>query len=169
METAITTQDSTALMQLSPERWALARTILAGESDVAVSWAAAARAAGVSVNVLRAWVERSAERNPEDDPWIYEIAEIAATRDELQSGRLEDLAWQRTVKGWKEPVFQGGIKVGTKRKRDHKLLMDLMRVRDPRYQPKPSTVVNTLIADPHELFTRLKAATRLKQIQERGA
>ena len=134
-----------------------------------VSWASAARAAGVTPKTLQAWVRRSGEKREDDDPWIHEIALLASECKELQAGRLEDKAWERAIVGWEEPVFYKGIIVGHKQKFDNGILMRLLEKRDPGYRPQTSApaglTVNMLLEDPMELFRRFKAHVRMQQVE----
>ena len=159
-----TRSESAALAELTPEGWAKARAILSGEDPKRVSKSAAARAAGIRVATLNAWIRRSAERLPEDEPWTYEIAEVAADMDAMQSGQLEDVAWDHAVNGVEEKIYYQGRECGTKNKFDHGLLMKLIEVRDERYKSKPAVQNNVLVTDSAEIFRRLRAQERMKQI-----
>ena len=166
MDAIVDTRDTAPLLRLTPQKWAAARAILCGEDTTRVSMAAAARAAGVTVKTFQAWIKRSAERRAEDEPWVYEIAEVAADRDAMQAGRLEDRLWEHANEGVDEPVYQGGEKVGSKTKWDHPMMMKLLGVRDERYKPKPEIVNNNLFADPAELYRKMRAVDRMREIGE---
>ena len=115
---------------LTPEAWEAARQVLAGETDHAVSWSAAAKAADVRVRDLRAWIARAQEKRPEDDPWIHAIADDAEAFVEHQAGRMEDRLWQIA----NDPQ---------KPKPD--VALSLLKVRDRRYQPdsgKPEVTIS---------------------------
>lgn len=52
--------------------------------------------------------------------------------------RLADVAYERAIEGVEEPVFQRGEQVGTRRRYNDRLLMALLRVRNPaHYAPLP--------------------------------
>lgn len=152
-----------ALDSFTPERWEAARRVLSGEEGDRVSWAAAARAAGVAVRELRGWVRRSQECHPEDDPLIHSIAELVEGIQELQANRLEDEAWRRAIEGEETPIVYKGEITGSYNKVDNKLLMSMLSVRDPRYSSKKE--VNIRIEDVNEIFRRLQAGKRLMETQ----
>ena len=70
-------------------------------------------------------------------------AEFAAAWDKAKTigyGKLEDALASRAIKGWKEPVYHNGEKVGSVRKYDHKLGMDLLRAHKPEVYKNNSTL-----------------------------
>ena len=154
-----------ALESFTPEAWEAAKQVLSGETDDKISWAAAARAAGVPLHTLKAWVRRSADRRVDDDPLIYEVAEFVDQIDELQTGRLEDIAWERSVSGWDEPVFHQGEHVDNKRKFDHRLLTRFLETRDKRWR-KQIEVKQLTVDDASEIQRRLLAGQRLAEAEE---
>lgn len=137
--------------QLTPERWEAARKILAGETNHAVSWSAAAQAAGVRIRDVRAWIDRAREQRPEDDPWVHAIADDAEQFVESQAGRLEDKLWA----------------MATDPKRPKPAVaLTMLRARDDRYNPqdKGATVTVTL-SDQASLFQRLTAGKRVLEAE----
>jgi len=67
-------------------------------------------------------------RRLERDP-SYKLAFDQAWNDGCQ--RLEDEATRRAVEGWDEPVYQGGQRVGTKRKFSDRLLIARLEAEMP--------------------------------------
>ena len=155
-----------AFDEWTPEKWERARLVLSGEDGSRVSWSAAARAAGVRLGVLRAWIRRSREKRPDDDPVIHEMCAWADDRDELVAGRLEDVAWERAVTGWEEPVFQGGELIGHKPKFDNTVLMKMLPAKDPTYRPHRNLDVDVRVTDESEIYQRLLAGQRLALAKE---
>lgn len=140
--------------------------VLSGTDDHRVSLAGAARAAGVTVQAIKRWVRRSAQALPDDDPLVHEIAPFIDGIVELQAGRLEDVAWERSVHGWKEPVFYKGERTGTKRKFDNTMLMKLLKARDPRYLDRVAVTPELSADDKEEIFNRLLAGERLAKARQ---
>lgn len=165
MDYLITTTDSKAFSSLTPERWAAARAILCGESDTQISKAAAAAAAGIPIHHFTMWIKRSREKRPEDELWVWEIAEVFDASQELKAGRLEDVAWERAVTGWEEPVYQGGELVGHRTKTDNALLMKMLKRHAPEYQDQAKTQVNAVILSASEVYQRLFHQNRIEQIE----
>jgi len=160
-----------AFEKLTPERWAAAAEVLLGDNPSEVSLKAAARAAGVTLVSLKLWGKRSAERWPEDDEWIHEIAIVMTAAEEMQAATLEDVLWDRALNGWDEPVFHGGEQVGTRKKHDHKLMLKMLAVRDERYRTtRPADVTNNILnMTPEEVRQRMVASGRWREIEgERG-
>jgi len=61
---------------------------------------------------------------------------VEAAKDRSIDG-VEDTAIIHAIKGWKEPVYQGGALIGYVRKYDHRLMaMILERRRSEKYAPK---------------------------------
>ena len=157
---------SDALAQYTPERWEAAKTVLSGDSDEGVSMKAAARAAGVSAYTLKAWIARSRERNPDDDPSVYEIAEFYDTIDELQASRLEDDVWALAKKGKKKNIRdkKTGEILDTEYEKDAGLMMKLLKVRDEKYQDRPKAGPNINL-DASEIFRRMIAGKRIAEAE----
>lgn len=107
----------------TPERIARFIEIL----GVTASVSAACRASGLSratVYKLRARADAGAFRQA----WDEALAQAV--------GVLADVAFERAVLGWQEPVFHGGHRVGSRTRYDNRLLQFLLRVRDPhRFAP----------------------------------
>jgi len=76
----------------------------------------AAKAVGCSRNNHCNWMAKSPK-----------YREMFALAQEEANDLLESEARKRAVKGWEEPVYQGGLKVGTKRKFSDLLLIFLMK------------------------------------------
>lgn len=153
------------LQEFTPERWSTVKAVLAGEHGDKVSMTAAAKAAGVTLATVRAWIRRSENKHPEDDPLIHEIAPFMREVGQYQADALEDVMWGRAVNGWEEPVYYKGELVDTKTKFDNKLLMRLMEVRDERYRPR-STHVNLNLSDKSEIYARLLAGHRIASAED---
>lgn len=62
-------------------------------------------------------------------------AEVAEAKEQAKE-RLEGEAYRRAVIGVEEPVFQGGIRVGTVRKYSDGLLGKLLEANDPRFSSR---------------------------------
>ena len=157
---------SDRLAEWTPERWERARKVLAGETDTRVSFAAAARAAGVKAHVLHAWINRSRDRLPDDDPLIHEMAEVVDSRKELLAGRLEDVAWKRAIHGELEPVFYKGVKVASKRKVDNRVLMRMLEAKNQEEYGRRPSQVTIKIGDEAEIHQRLLAGLRMAQAKQ---
>lgn len=94
---------------------------------VTASVSAAARASGLS----RATVYKLRARA---DAGVFRQAWDEALRQSI--GVLADVAYERAVLGWQEPVFHQGRRVGSRTRYDNRLLQFLLRVRDPhRFAP----------------------------------
>ena len=156
-----------SLLLFTPERWEAAKRVLAGETDTGISWAAAARAAEVSVNTLRAWVRRSRQRRDDDDPMIYEIAEFCDEIDELRAGRVQDVMWERAIKGWEAPIIhKGEVMPETQQKIDNRLLTRVAERYDRGYSRNRDKGGTITIDDATEIQRRLLAGLRLAQAKE---
>ncbi len=153
-----------ALDQFTYEKWEAAKVVLSGQSDEGVSFTAAARAAGVSVAVLRAWVNRSRQRHPGDSPTFHAIAEFYDTIKQLQGEVIEDDLWQIARKGHKMPTIDKGHIVDHYYKKDPSLMMKLLKVRDPKYEDKSAGV--TIKLDASEVFRRLIAGKRIAEARQ---
>ncbi|MCY4642601.1 MAG: hypothetical protein OXC41_07910 [Gammaproteobacteria bacterium] len=156
---------SDAIDQYTPERWSKAKAVLSGDSDEGISFKTAARMAGVSVGVLKAWIARSRERNPEDSPEFHEIAEFYDTVDVLQAETMEDELWKLAKKGKPKKTFYMGECIATTYEKDPSLMMKLLRVRDERYQDKSPTGL-TVNMDASEIYRRLIAGKRLAEAEQ---
>ena len=151
------------LAGFTPEGWAEAKAILSGDNPDAISPKAAAKAAGVSYGEFLAIVERSRQRNPDDDQWIYEVAEIFDSKDVLQGATLEDWLWKSGGEGTPEPVFYKGELVNTKNKRDNKVALKMLEIRDKRYKPNEKLVPVLTEDNLAEIYRRLSAGKRLAE------
>ena len=148
------------LQEFTAERWETIKSILSGEDGDKVSLTAAAREAGIARRTLNAWIRRSEEKNPGDDPLIHEIAPFIGLSRELQSDALEDELWYRAMTGVDHPVIHKGRVTDTYKKVDNKLLLRALEVRNERYQPT-SKKVNVHISDASEIYARLLAGHRI--------
>ena len=133
--------------RLTPDRWAKARSVLLGEHRKKCSVYSAAREAGISMHELERWVSRSRMRDPSDDPWIYEIAEVFDESTVAQAGTLEDVAWNHSINGVEEDVYHAGEVVGQKVNFDHRLLERLLKARDNKYIEKSANLQLNVNAD----------------------
>ena len=116
-------------------QWEAAKAVLTGQAPRGfVSPTAAARAAGISLPVLRVWIKRSREQRVDDEPWVHEIAEVYDTRYQAQAEVLEDVLFDQAIHGYRTPVYIKGKQVGERIIYDHGLALRLLEVRDPRYQ-----------------------------------
>lgn len=154
------------LDEWTPERWEEIRKVIHGEDAGRVSLAAGARKAGVNPSAVKRWIERSRERNPADQPEVWRIAEDYDAAEELQGQRLEDHAWERATKGVESPIVKGGEVVGATHKPDNKLLMELLRRRDPRYRTDRHVAI---ALEPEEIARRLLAGVRVAKAEEEKA
>lgn len=131
---------------LTPERWEIARQVLLGESDQAVSHTAAAKAAGVTPTELRAWITRSQERRPEDETWIWEIAPVAALAPERMEDALLDLLWRKAQ--------TGNVTAITRL---------LRRLAPERWAPRPINQTTVVALSRDELRQRLRTMMQLER------
>ena len=148
------------LQEFTAERWETIKSILSGEHGDKVSLTAAAREAGIPRRTLNAWIRRSEEKNPADDPLIHEIAPFIGLSRELQSDALEDELWHRAMTGVDHPVIHKGRVTDTYKKVDNKLLLRALEVRNEGYRPT-SKKVNVHISDASEIYARLLAGHRI--------
>ena len=130
---------------------------------------AAAREAGVSVYILKAWIARSRERYPDDDPSIYEIAEFFDTITELQANSLEDDLWVLAKKGKEKHIRDKdtGEIIDTEYVKDPGLMVKLLKVRDEKYQDKNKGGV-PINLDAAEIFRRLTAGRRIAEAEQKA-
>jgi len=136
------------MRKLNFESWGRAREILTGGSRSSVSRTAVARAAGVSLREMDAWVERSRLEDPGDEPWVWEIAKVVDEAMEWQAGALEDEAWRRVFAGNEVVRYDGdGVEQSRQVSFDNSLLEKMLRVRDGRYIEKSASVNLHLNAD----------------------
>lgn len=61
----------------------------------------------------------------------YGFRGAMAEAQAILADRIESAAFERAVTGWDEPVFQGGIEVGTKRKYSDSLMQTLLEASLP--------------------------------------
>lgn len=80
----------------------------------------AAESAGIARQTHYDWLKNDPEYRA-----MYAEAEVLAVQS------LEDEAVSRAVDGWEEPVFQGGVKVGTVTKKSERLLELLLKGKKP--------------------------------------
>ena len=74
----------------------------------------------------------------EDDEFSAAVAE--AYRDFCDT--LEKEAYRRAVEGWEEPVFQGGVLVGTVLKRSDRILELMLKRHIPEYRDRQTVDMN---------------------------
>ena len=156
--------------KLTPHRWAKARSVLLGEHKNKCSVYSAAREAGITIHELERWVARSRLQDPTDDPWVYEIAQVFDESSVAQAGTLEDVAWDHSINGTEEPVYQGGEMVGSKLKFDHRLLERLLKARDTKYIEKSASLhLNANVdIDLDMLQKKWEAMQRMKELHGDG-
>ena len=141
-----------------------------GNNKEFVSKKSAAEAAGVSIWELNKWVKRSRERRVEDEPWVWEIAEVCDNALESQAGTLEDKAWNRVIEGVIAPVIHKGEITDHYRKHDNGLLMKMLRRRDENYsKPAEKPVDVNLTIDIGDLASRIASTHRMQQIKQEEA
>ena len=145
----------------TPERWEIIEHILSGQSDSKISLASAAREAGVTPDDIRRWKSYSQRALPSEDPLILKIAPFLNSVEELQAGRVEDMLWSHAVKGVEEKVYYKGEEVDTRRKYNHRLMMNLLEVRDKKYLEKHKVAENISIEQAAEIFIRMQSAQRI--------
>ncbi len=86
----------------------------------------AARAAGID----RSAVYRYRDAHPDfAEKWEHAL--------ETAADHLEAEAVRRGVDGWEEPVYQGGLRVGTIRKYSDNLLIRLLSAKRPEFRNQP--------------------------------
>ena len=154
---------------LSPQGWQEAKEILLGNDTTKVSKTAAADAAGISLRELNQWVKRSREKHIEDEPWIWEIAEIYDNSLEAQAGRVEDELWDRAFNGTPTPIVVDGEEKGTVNKPDNRLLEKLVVARDKKYRDKSAIDITGKIAldvDFEVLELQWKAKLRMEGLRD---
>ena len=101
-------------------QWEAAKAVLTEEDPSGfVSSQAAARAAGIALSVLCAWIKRSRERRVDDKPWVHEIAEVYDTRYQAQDVVLEDRLFDHALHGQRIPVYVNGEQVAERTAYDH--------------------------------------------------
>lgn len=118
--------------KLSPEAWNVAKAILTGEDAEKCSHSAAAKAAGVTLREFRAWIKRSEEQRPDDEPWVWEIAQVASVADESRADRLLDLLWKKAHNG------------------DRTAITRLLERLDPGFKKGPAVQTNIQLNMPSE-------------------
>lgn len=149
------------LRNLTPERWELVKSVLCGNETQGVSLSHAAKVAGVTVGEIRAWVKQSRSRDPLDDPFIWEIAEVYDERRDSQGQVLEDEMWRRVFAGTVTPIFHQGDQIGEKITYDNNLLMKALQVKDKEYVPNNTLSLKHVDIDAQSLHQRLVAENRL--------
>lgn len=116
------------------EGWQRAKAVLEGKklATVGASLKAAAAAAGLALWEFNEWVERSRAKVWKDpvtgedvygDGWVLEIAQVVDDSHAAVGATLKDMVIRRAVFGTPEPVYHQGMKVGSKRKFDNRLLL----------------------------------------------
>lgn len=154
---------------LTQERWNKAYRILSGSDKERVSFASAARSAGVGVGTLRSWIARAREDRIEDEPWVHQIAADMQGIEETQAGALEDRAWGIAIKGRRERVEKADGSVQVKVTDDVKAIERMLEVRDDRYKRNSNEI--TLKLDQSEYYTRFTAMLKLmraKRLKDDG-
>ena len=152
--------------ELGPDGWAAAKRVLLGEDGSKVSMKAAADAAGIGIAAMRRWIDRSRQKNMEDEPWVWEIADVIDVSAVAKAGVLEDTAWDRALNGVEQDVWHQGEVVGTKRVVDSRLLVTLLKAHDPKYIERTHTTNVNINADidVNDLEARWLARERMKEI-----
>ena len=149
----------------TPDAWARAYEVLSGKDGKGISLRRAAEAAGVSVGVLKGWVNRSRDRRIEDEAWVHEIAEQYDGVRESQAGVLEDIAWNRACAGTPVPIVKGGVVIGESYKHDNNLLMQMLSAKDSTYRDDKQSQIN-LNFDHGDLFLRYQSVVRLVDAEQ---
>jgi len=161
----------------SYEQWLKAQAVLLGESK-RISIAAAAKAAGISILEFNRLVDRAREGNPTDPPWVGDVAEVLALRDDvIHSAAIDglyELAMPHEVVTVRETdgVTNEGVPVSstvttTKTERSVTALRELTKLRDGK--PAGKTINhnhNIRIFDADEALKRFRAHQRMKEVRE---
>lgn len=153
--------------EFTKENWEKAWLVLSGQRGNRISKRAAAEAAGTSPQTLAAWINRSKERRPEDEPWVWEIAKQMDTLYSERGETLEDVAWDAAINGKrKDIVFQGKV-AGESREQDLKHTMRMLEQYKPEYRQLENTTaeVRILLDNPEEIFKRLQAQAKLHRAE----
>ena len=156
---------------LNPDTWGKARAILDGEDKERCTVKSAARAAGVSVREFNAWVKRSRERLEDDEPWVWEIAEVVDGAGMSQAATLEEVLWSQVMRGRAKEVWFKGEKVGVERINDPNVAFRLLQARDSRYVEKREQTnrnVN-LNVDLEKLEKQWRAYNRMEEVKKETA
>ena len=157
------------LSEFTPKRWAAAKRILTAQDEKRVSVAAAARAAEVPLSTFRAWVRRSEEKRPEDNPLIHEIHDVMKYRDEYIADALEDIGWDRAVNGDPEAVFYKGEQIHERRKKSDNLLYKMLQAHNRKRYGERSEVQHNVKIEPSEIYQRMLAGHKMAEtLAERG-
>ena len=125
---------------LTPEGWEEAKRIIQCEDPTRVSLSAAAAAAGVSVAVFRQWVRRSEDRNPDDEPWVHEIAGVVREMPVRQAERLMDKLWEKAMAGDRASI-----------------LRFLEKLQPEEWKPAPKQPALTVVMSKEEVRERVRA------------
>lgn len=99
----------------------------------------AARAVGISRGLPHAWAHR-------DPAFAAKMAEAKAVGELVRLDEIEAEIERRAVKGYEEPVYQKGIRVGTIRKFSDLLLMFRAKKLNPAYRDNSSPFLNAALA-----------------------
>ena len=163
----------------SYEQWERVRGVLAGDEENRISDRAAAKAAGVSLATVRSWVDRSRLRNPVDEPYVHEIAEVWDERHALQQGVLEDQLFHMAMNPTEEVEYgttPDGKEVVLKRKAKGAgslpAVNRLLEARGGIYAQKGNGGVNVnvnVIRDDDEAYERFKASRRMREVEKAKA
>ena len=126
------------------------------------------RAAGVSLHVLKGWVERSREKRPEDAGWFHEVHVVWDSRRELQQGLLEDQLFHMATQP-KETVELNADEQVVKTKIEGggnlQAILALIKARGGIYTPKERGAnVNVTILDAQEVYRRLQSRARMREV-----
>lgn len=93
-------------------------------------------AAWAEIPTIRGASKKAGLATPQHYEWMKNSPEYAETFNEARRelvAALEHEAFRRGVEGWDEPVYQGGVQVGTVRKFDSSFVKMLLQANDPRY------------------------------------
>jgi len=156
---------------MTPERWESARSVLLGNDSRRVSRRAAAEAAGVTLSCLERWLARSRERRPEDEAWVWDIAEVVDVSHLSQASVLEDRLWSYALEGVPKDVYHAGEKVGRTRVHNPALAMRMLEKRDDEYvrKNKVQLDVDVRVMPAEEVFQRMVAQRRYAEVENQSA
>lgn len=135
--------------ELTQENWRKVHYVLSGQCDDGVGLDFAAGFAGVRAKDIRAWVKRSREKYPNDEPWIHDIAVFwDEEKNKSQASRMEDELWK---------LAKGGNQSAAAR---------LLAVRDERYKKESKGSDNMQLDSSaiEDIFKGIAAAKRLEQV-----
>lgn len=157
--------------EIDYETWLQARRMLTGEDpDAGVSPKTVAAACGLTMHQFLALVARSRLKDPEDEVWVWDIADVYDNRYALQGQTMEDEGFRRAMKGVTETKFKIDretgelIPVEEKVKLNDAFFMRHLERRDPSY--RKNVVINgddDRDPTPDEAFNDIDKTRRLRE------